>query len=265
VTCDEARSLIHAYADGELDLRSSLELEQHLGQCASCAREYEGITALRSALKQNLSYYEASDSVKGRIRSSSRAAIRAETRSRSLRTVAPYAWRWPAAVAAIMLIGISLRGVMSGPPSMSDALGREVVASHVRSLMANHLTDVPSSNQHTVKPWFDGKLDFAPVVLDLAGQGFPLVGGRLDFIDGHPAAAMVYRYRLHVINLFTWPTEHAADTQPSLAMNEGYNSVHWTEAGMEYWAVSDVAAHELGTFAQLVREGIASTTAAQRG
>ena len=265
MTCNEARSLIHGYVDGELDLRTSIELEQHLGECASCAREYEAVKALRSALRQDLTYFEASDSIKRRIRSSTSAAIRAEARSQSRRTITPYAWRWPAAIAAILLLGFGLRGMVSGPPSMSDALGREVVASHVRSLMANHLTDVLSSNQHTVKPWFDGKIDFAPVVLDLAAQGFPLIGGRLDYIDGHPAAALVYRYRLHIINLFTWPAERAADTKPSLATREGYNSVHWTEAGMDYWAVSDVAAHELETFAQLVREGGASLSSAQRG
>jgi len=148
------------------------------------------------------------------------------------------------------------RGLIPGPSSNGDVLGREVVASHVRSLMANHLTDVLSSNQHTVKPWFDGKLDFAPVVLDLSTQGFPLLGGRLDYIDGHPVAALVYHYHLHVINLFTWPTANAPDSQAHIATSEGYNSVQWTESGMEYWAVSDVAPPELEKFAQLVRAGV---------
>jgi anti-sigma factor RsiW len=122
--------------------------------------------------------------------------------------------------------------------------------------MVNHLTDILSSNQHTVKPWFDGKLDFAPIVLDLSAQGFPLAGGRLEYLDGHPAAALAYHYRLHVINLFTWPTTRASDTQMHLDTREGYNSVHWTESAMEYWAVSDVAPPDLERFAQLVRAGI---------
>jgi anti-sigma factor RsiW len=256
MTCEDARRLIQGYADDEVDLRTGLDLEQHLKQCASCAREYQSVVALRSALKQSLPYYEASAALRKRVRSSTRGAIRAETGSRWRPEVVSSAWRWPVAAAAVVLVTIALRGVIPGPPPIGDALGREVVASHVRSLMATHLTDVLSSSQHTVKPWFDGKLDFAPVVLDLTAQGFPLVGGRLDYLDGHPAAAMVYHYRLHVINLFTWPTQRAPDTQLQLATQEGYNSVHWTESGMEYWAVSDVAPPELERFAQLVREGV---------
>jgi anti-sigma factor RsiW len=256
MTCEDARRLIQGYADGELDLRTGLDLEQHLNECASCAREHESVVALRSALKENLPYYEASAALRKRVRSSMRAAIRAETGARWRPGLVSSAWRWPVAAAAVLLVAIVLRGVIPTPPSTGDVLGREVVASHVRSLMANHLTDVLSSNQHTVKPWFDGKLDFAPVVLDLSAQGFPLVGGRLDYIDGHPVAALVYHYRLHVINLFTWPTGRAPDTQLRLATREGYNSVHWTESRMEYWAVSDVAPPELERFAQLVREGV---------
>ena len=253
--CEDASRLIQGYADDEVDLRTSLDLEQHLKECASCAREYQSVVALRSALKQNLPYYEASAALTKRVRSSTRAAVRAETGSRWRPYFVSSQWRWPVAAAAVLFVTIVLRGVIPGPPSIGDVLGREVVASHVRSLMANHLTDVLSSNQHTVKPWFDGKLDFAPVVLDLSAQGFPLVGGRLDYLDDHPVAALVYHYRLHVINLFTWPTGRAPDTQPRLATQEGYNSVHWTESGMEYWAVSDVAPSQLAKFAQLVREG----------
>jgi anti-sigma factor RsiW len=127
-------------------------------------------------------------------------------------------------------------------------------------MMANHLTDVLSSNQHTVKPWFDGKLDFAPVVLDLSADGFPLVGGRLDYLEGHPVAALVYRYHLHVINLFTWPSAGAPATEPKLTTQQGYNSVHWSEPGMEYWAVSDVASGELEKLAQLVRKSAPSAS-----
>ncbi len=239
-----------------LDLRTSLDVEQHLKECPSCAREHEGGVALRAALKEKLPYHEASAALRKRVRSSTRAAIRAETRSRSRLGFVSTAWRWPVAAAAALLVAILGRGLIPGRSSMGDVLGREVVASHVRSLMANHLTDVLSSNQHTVKPWFDGKLDFAPVVLDLSTQGFPLVGGRLDYIDGHPVAALVYHYHLHVINLFTWPTANPPDSQTHIATREGYNSVRWTESGMEYWAVSDVAPPQLEKFAQLVRAGV---------
>ena len=256
MTCEDARGLIHGYADGELDLRTSLELEQHLNECASCAREYQSVVALRSALKENLPYHEASAALRERVRIATRAAIRAETGSRPRLKLASSTWAWPVAAAAVLLVAIVLGGVIPRPSSSRDGLGREVVASHVRSLMANHLTDVFSSNQHTVKPWFDGKLDFSPIVLDLSAQEFPLVGGRLDYIDGHPVAALVYRYRLHVINLFTWPTTRAAQTQTHIETQAGYNSIHWTESGMEYWAVSDVAPPQLERFTQLVRAGV---------
>lgn len=256
MTCEDARSLIQGYADGELDLRTGLDLEQHLNQCASCAREYQSAVALRSGLRQNLPYYEASAALRNRIRSSTRAAFRAETGFRWRREFMSSAWRWSMAAAAILLVAIGVRALIAGPPSSRDVLEREVVASHVRSLMANHLTDVLSSNQHTVKPWFDGKLDFSPIVLDLSAREFPLVGGRLDYIDSHPVAALVYRYRLHVINLFTWPTARTTQTPTHIETQAGYNSVHWSESGMEYWAVSDVARPELERFAQLVRAGV---------
>ncbi len=259
MTCEDAHRLIHPFTDGELDLRTSLEVEQHLEECASCAREHQSIVVLRSALKQNAPYYEASAALRKRVRSSLRAAIRAETGSQWPRLFTASAWGWPVAAAvSALLVAIVVRGVIP-VPSNGDTLGREVVASHVRSLMANHLTDVLSSNQHTVKPWFAGKLDFSPVVLDLSAQGFPLAGGRLDYIGGHPAAALVYRYRLHIINLFTWPVGHAPNIPPRLATQEGYNSVHWTALGMEYWAVSDVAPAQLEKFVQLVREGSSAT------
>jgi anti-sigma factor RsiW len=255
MNCEEARQLIDGYADGELDLRTSLDVEQHLKQCPSCAREHESRVVLRAALKDKLPYYEASATLRKRVHSSTRAAIRAETRSQPRSGFVSTARRWPVAVAAALLLAILGRGLIPGPSSNGEVLGREVVASHVRSLMANHLTDVLSSNQHTVKPWFDGKLDFAPVVLDLSTQGFPLFGGRLDYIDGHPVAALVYHYRLHVINLFTWPNGHAPPTEIHMATYEGYNSVYWSQSGMDYWAVSDVAPPQLEKFAQLVRAG----------
>jgi anti-sigma factor RsiW len=261
MTCDDAHRLIQGYADRELDLRTSLDLEQHLSECAGCASEYRSIVAIRTALKVDLPYYQAPTTLIKRIRSSTRAAIRTETGSSRLREFVAGARRWPvAAAAAVVLVAIAIHGLNPSPPSIGDALGREVVASHVRSLMANHLTDVLSSNQHTVKPWFDGKLDFAPVVLDLSAEGFPLVGGRLDYLDGHPVAALVYHYRLHVINLFTWPNADVPDTEPQLTAQQGYNSVQWRESGMEYWAVSDVAPAELEKLAQRVREGASSTS-----
>ena len=256
MTCEDARRLINGYADRELDLRASLEVEQHLKECASCARQYESLALLKSALQENAPYYQASAALRKAVRSSTRAAVRAEEGWQWRLPSFISLWRWPvAAAAAAVLVAIVLRGTIPGPSmprsSTGDLLATEVVASHVRSMMANHLTDVLSSNQHTVKPWFEGKIDFAPTVQDFSAQGFPLVGGRLDFLDGRPVAALVYRYRLHIINLFTWPTEQVSATGPQIETRQGYNTVHWIKSNMQYWAVSDVAPSELERFARL--------------
>ena len=131
----------------------------------------------------------------------------------------------------------------------------EVVSSHVRSLQVNHLADVASSDQHTVKPWFSGKLNFSPPVVDLASQGFVLVGGRLDYRDGRPVAALVFRLNLHPINLYIWPST-GNEEAPRIGEQEGYHVLHWNMDGMEYWAVSDVADSDLKNFSELLRTAL---------
>lgn len=152
-----------------------------------------------------------------------------------------------AATAAVIAIGVQVA-------PRHDAIVDELTASHVRSLMASHLDDVASSDHHTVKPWFAGKLDFSPPVHDLSAQGFPLSGGRLDYVGGRPVAALVYKPGLHVINLFVWPAQDGKSVDPRVFEHQGFSFVHWTQGGMQAWAVSDMNAAELKGFAKLVRE-----------
>jgi anti-sigma factor RsiW len=269
MTCEEARPLIHGYADAELDLAGSLEIERHLAQCTACAAAYREIGVLRSALRLGLVNFEAPATLRASIRSAVGDARRAERIGRrDLRDSIvrlpstmrpPTGWAAVLAAAAVLILIVLAGGLRRGGPSNDDLIGNEIVASHVRSLMANHLADVISSNQHTVKPWFDGKIDFAPTVVDFAAQGFPLSGGRLDYADGRPVAALVYRRREHIINLFTWPISDAGESTPRLEKRQGYNLVHWTRAGMEYWAVSNLNGAELTKFAELVRNDGAVT------
>lgn len=251
MTCEDARTLVHAYVDGELDLVRSLEVEAHLSGCVACAREQASLRALRTAFGNGALYHEAPARLERRVR----AAVRDTRRAEHGRGFALARFGWGgAAAAAVVLVALIVRGVLPFGPPTGDLTAREVVDDHLRSLTANHLTDVLSSNQHTVKPWFDGRLNFTPPVEDLGAQGFPLVGGRLDYLDNRPVAAVVYRRREHVINLFISPAEHAADALPVSQVRWGYNIVHWTKSGMAYWAASSVSGAELEKFAQLVRD-----------
>ena len=248
MTCEDAQTLVHAYVDGELGLENSLEVEAHLRGCASCALDESNLRTLKTALNRDLLYHEAPPRVQRRVQAMLRDARRAEYGRGFARGYVG----WGAAAAALLLIAIIGRGVRPFTAPIGDETAGEVVNDHLRSLTENHLTDVLSSNQHTVKPWFDGRLNFTPPVKDLGAEGFPLVGGRLDYLNGRPAAAVVYRRRQHVINLFVLPAEHANDSVPKKQTRAGYNILDWTKAGMKYWAVSSLNTAELQQFAKLV-------------
>jgi anti-sigma factor RsiW len=161
-----------------------------------------------------------------------------------------------AALALCTLLGLGF-GLTLLQPGAEERLAREVVAAHVRSLMADHLMDIASSDQHTVKPWIAGKLDFSPPVEDLSAQGYPLAGGRLDYVGGRGVMALVYRRHAHVINLFVWPHALAADSGVRSDSIQGYNVAHFNRAGMAFWAASDLSRDEFKTFVGLVRDQIA--------
>ena len=251
MSCRDIQDLRQGYLDGELDLTGSLKVEQHLQDCQACAREHQNQKTLRTALSDSSLYFCAPAQLEKRLKSSLRKTIKAEPESR------PSPWRWIFALGSAVVAAILVAGLLffRPAPARDDLLAQEMVSAHVRSLMASHLTDVTSTNQHTVKPWFDGKLDFSPQVIDLANQGFVLVGGRLDYIGKRPVAALVYQRRQHFINLFVWPETGADSGANKMSEQQGYNLVHWNKAGMVYWAVSDLNINELQEFAQAQQAG----------
>jgi len=249
--CRDVQELIHGYVDGELDLVRNLEMERHLHQCAACSGMEGRLRALRTAMSGSLPYFHPPAGMEGRIRAGLRAAAQPEGR-------APHFglhWQWIGVAATLLLAvaGTWQVALMNRRPGDAEILAREATASHVRSLMASHLGDVLSSDRHTVKPWFNGKLDFSPAVNDFADRGFALVGGRLDYLDNRSVAALVYQRRKHVINLFVWPAPREPDSGVQQSSRQGYNLLHWTKGHMAYWAVSDLNAGELESFATLVR------------
>ena len=251
--CQTSQEFIHAYLDGELDLARSLEVEQHMQECQVCASAYRNQTALRSAFKDSSLYHSAPEGLEKRIRSSLRREANTEVGRR------PFGWRWlpiGVAVAAVLLMAFVIwRAVPGLRPSGDELLAQEIASNHVRSLqLESHRTDVISSDQHTVKPWFDGKLDFAPPVKDFSSQGFPLIGGRLEYLNNRAVAALIYQRQKHYINLYIWPAGQSNATGEVAAKHQGYNLLHWTNSGMNYWAISDLNGVELQDFARLVQQ-----------
>ena len=257
MNCKETQNLIHAYIDAELDLVRTLELERHLRDCPLCSTGHENLQILRGGIREL--YYQPSVHLQKRIRTALRKEVKSEHHEvRSERKFSLWSWR-PVYVAAslafIAILSWSAIRLLS-IRSENDLLAREVIASHVRSLMAEHLADVMSSDRHTVKPWFNGKLDFSPPVQDLAEENFPLVGGRLDYLNNRPVAALVYQRRQHYINLFIWPSTGGSDASSELSA-QGYNVVHWNTGGMTCWAVSDLNKRELEEFSGMLRSAFA--------
>jgi anti-sigma factor RsiW len=254
LNCRETQQLIDAYADGEMDLVRSVELEEHLADCGSCLQALKSTRAIKDAIRCASVRFDAPRGIESRMMSAARKE--AGQQSKSARSIwRPLATRivWGAAATVLFAAVAALIGWRSmNSGDVTDTLADEIVSSHVRSLMASHLYDVASSDRHTVKPWFAGKLDYSPTVIDLAERGFPLAGGRLDYIAGRPVAALVYRRRKHVINLFEWPLQprdRESGATPKIGSRHGYNTIRWIRFGMAYRAVSDVAIDDLKHFA----------------
>jgi anti-sigma factor RsiW len=240
---------MHGYLDGELDLVRNLEMEGHLQTCSDCAQALANCRNLQDNLRNDAFYFKAPNFLETRIRSSLETG-----KERNPRFRLRYWSAWGAIAASVALTFIL--GWMAARQSNSpnDLLVRELVSSHVRSLMASHLTDVSSSDQHTVKPWFKGQLDFSPPVKDLPKKVFfELVGGRLDYVGDRSVAVLVYKHREHFINLFIWPSTPDSATSPPVLTRQGYHLIHWVDGGLSFWAVSDLNEKELEDFVQLIR------------
>jgi anti-sigma factor RsiW len=259
VECEAAKLLIHPYVDGELDAGHVLEVDQHVADCAACAQAVERVRAVGSAVSGAGLRYRAPAGLGERIE----AELRPRPAAVALTGASPSSsWKYLALAAS--LLAVSLLGFqLTRGTHRSDLVIAEVVEAHVRSLMADHLLDVASSDKHTVRPWFTGKIDFSPTVVDLKEHGYPLLGGRLDMLGSEPAAALVYQHGKHTINVFIRPAERFESTgslgQPTgggaakIVSLQGFNVASWSERGFDYHVVSDVSSDELEKLVALLR------------
>ena len=257
MNCNEAGTLVARYVDGEVDSLEGLSIEQHLDGCAACAAKHQGLLALRAQIRAEVPYFPAPPALRERVRAQlTNARDVAPARPRPERD----RWRWLtggalAGCTATMLAWVLGTAVIDW--RANDDLATEVVGSHVRATLGNHLIEVASSDQHTVKPWLSARLDYSPPVQDLATEGFALTGGRLDTLEQRPVATLVYRYRQHTIDVFVRP-ESARAPPPALRTVRGFNVAHASGSGMDWLAVSDVSADVLSPFVQRLARAEAS-------
>jgi anti-sigma factor RsiW len=246
MSCEQADTVLHGYFDNELDALGAAEFERHLEHCFECTDALQALKSLRSSMGVSQLYEK--------MPASFRKKVLAEVSPARLVAIVPARtnWRWLAVAATLLLLaygGWRVFSTRSGD-GYESMLATEVIDAHLRSLQPGHLTDVVSTDQHTVKPWFDGRLDFSPPVRDFADQGFPLQGGRLDVLDNRAVAALVYGRRKHLVNVFVWPTNEK-NTAPRSGSRQGYQWVDWRKNGMEFCAVSDSAPSDLDEIQRL--------------
>jgi len=250
MNCKETQQWLDAYCDGELDTPRSLELEQHLDECRDCAGQREQLTVVSKQIRA--AAFNAPEHLQQRIRTALRTNEKGAPETRRASSW-PF-WASGVALAASVVLAFVFAQTIFRPDSDRLVLN-EIVDSHLRSLVGNRQVDVTSSDQHTVRPWFEGKVDFAPVVPDLSSRGFELMGGRLDYIHGHPAATLVYKHRKHYISLFVWPSEGVNRAVKSVTFESepaqrGYQVLKWKSGSMSYWAISEISLEELRDFAR---------------
>lgn len=240
MTCSVAREMLGAYLDGELDANAVLQIQSHLSDCKDCTEILDRMRTRQQAIRQSGLSYKAPPALEARIRSSLQPQRRVSVDWR----------RWGALAAAVLLVSTLSIRLWQRRSGMENQLAEQAVSSHVRALLTGHVTDVVSTDRHTVKPWFNGRIDFSPPVNDLAQQGFPLVGGRVDYMDHHTVATLVYQRRKHVIDLFIWPSSEGQVSGKQ--STNGYNVLLWSKGGMSYAAASDLNATELQQFKELL-------------
>jgi mycothiol system anti-sigma-R factor len=247
VACELAQSLLHGYLDGELDAARSSEFEHHLEGCSACQAELEAQESLRRMLHRE----ELRETAPPALRMKLRSLLGSPARESRTPWLVYLRWAGAAAVLAFMVF-VSWRVLYPPEPHTASGISiEEIMDAHLRSLQPGHLTDIASTDQHTVKPWFDGRLAFAPPVNDFASEGFPLEGGRLDVLNAHEVAALVYGRRKHIINVFVWPTEQT-NMAYHIGTTRGYNWIHWRHKGMEYCAMSDASLQDVHELADLL-------------
>lgn len=248
--CGQVQGLLHAYVDEELDLATQVSLDTHVQSCPECTAKLQALQSIRTVLRDSTLSYRAPAALQTRIQQ--------QIRKQSVPRFFTSPIRYGIAASWVLIAVVSWQAALFvAAPSVTDLHQHEVMTNHVRSLLADHATDILSSDRHTVKPWFVGRLDFSPVVVDLTVHGFPLLGGRLDYLGGRPVAALVYTRRQHVVNVFIRPRDpHTINTTPrrdpvSLAAQHGYNLVTWQDGDADYWAISDLNRKELEEIAGL--------------
>jgi anti-sigma factor RsiW len=248
MTCEEAKILLHALIDGELDAGHAREVEAHIEGCPDCAAELAAYRQMREAMAGADLRYTAPASLRQRIEASlPQSAPASNVTPLTSRRSVLRGFALGSAVSALAATGLVAVVLRNDDQELIEA---EIVSAHLRSLQPGHLIDVVSSDQHTVKPWFNGKLDVSPPVIDLTGQGFTLIGGRLDYVDNRAIGAVVYKRRAHVINLFVAQTSNMERKPARIETVQGFNIRRWSDRGLNYWAVSDIGMDELAEFGE---------------